>query len=232
MQALIALKQRAQMAHKALGPATGSGQAPNPERAASRLDELEKLIDQELISLRRLIGDLRPIYLEDLGFVPALEMLAKQVGERHALDVRLDVRGETVRLAPDLELAAFRIVQQALANVAAHAQAQHAVVGVAFARDGLTLSVRDDGRGFVPPDQPADLVTRGPLRSDGDARAGDALRRASDHRCVARQGHDDHGLAAGLLNRHTLNSPRTKRRAGLSSPPLFIQPNPPPVTAA
>ena len=161
VQALIALKQRAQMAHKALGPATGSGQAPNPERAASRLDELEKLIDQELISLRRLIGDLRPIYLEDLGFVPALEMLAKQVGERHALDVRLEVRGETVRLAPDLELAAFRIVQQALANVAAHAQAQHAVVGVAFARDGLTLSVRDDGRGFVPPDQPADLVTEG-----------------------------------------------------------------------
>jgi signal transduction histidine kinase len=161
VQALIALKQRAQMAHKALGPATGSGQASNPERAASRLDELEKLIDQELISLRRLIGDLRPIYLEDLGFVPALEMLVKQVGERHALDVRLEVRGETVRLAPDLELAAFRIVQQALANVAAHAQAQHAVVGVAFARDGLTLSVRDDGRGFVPPDQPADLVTEG-----------------------------------------------------------------------
>jgi signal transduction histidine kinase len=71
------------------------------------------------------------------------------------------VRGETVRLAPDLELAAFRIVQQALANVAAHAQAQHAVVGVAFAHDGLTLTVRDDGRGFVPPDQPADLVTEG-----------------------------------------------------------------------
>jgi signal transduction histidine kinase len=161
VQALIALKQRAQMAHKALGPSTGSGQAPNPERAASRLDELEKLIDQELISLRRLIGDLRPIYLEDLGFVPALEMLVRQVGERHALDVRLVVRGETVRLAPDLELAAFRIVQQALANVAAHAQAQHAVVSVAFARDGLTLSVRDDGRGFVPPDQPADLVTEG-----------------------------------------------------------------------
>ncbi len=58
-------------------------------------------------------------------------------------------------------MAAFRIVQQALANVAAHAQAQHAVVSVAFARDGLTLSVRDDGRGFVPPDQPADLVTEG-----------------------------------------------------------------------
>jgi signal transduction histidine kinase len=153
VQALIALKQRAQMARKALGA--------HPERAAGRLDELEGLIDQELISLRRLIGDLRPIYLEDLGFVPALETLAKQMRERHALDVRLEVRGETMRLAPDLELAAFRIVQQALANVAAHAQAQQATVCVEFAHDGLTLRVRDDGRGFTPPDQPADLVAQG-----------------------------------------------------------------------
>ena len=90
--------------------------------------------------------------------MPALEMLVKQIGERHALDVRLDVRGETVRLAPFWKLAAFRIVQQALANVVADAQAQHAIVGVG---DGLTLTVRDDGRGFIPPDQPADLVTEG-----------------------------------------------------------------------
>jgi signal transduction histidine kinase len=83
------------------------------------------------------------------------------MGERHALDVRLEVRGETMRLAPDLELAAFRIVQQALANVAAHAQAQRATVRVEFAHDGLTLRVRDDGRGFTPPDQPADLVAQG-----------------------------------------------------------------------
>jgi len=153
VQAFIALKQRAQMARKTL--------AAHPDRTVGRLDELEHLIDQELISLRRLIGDLRPIYLEDLGFVPALEMLVKQTEERYALDVRLNVQGETVRLAPDLELAAFRIVQQALANVAAHAQAPHVVVGVEFATDGLTLTVRDDGRGFTPPDQPADLVTEG-----------------------------------------------------------------------
>jgi signal transduction histidine kinase len=153
VQALIALKQRAQMARKSL--------ASDPERAGQRLDELSALIDQELIGLRRLIGDLRPIYLEDLGFVPALEMLARQVQQRHGLDVQLDVRGTTVRLAPDLELAAFRIVQQALSNVASHAQAQHAVVIVEFGAEGLTLSVRDDGRGFVPPDQPADLAQEG-----------------------------------------------------------------------
>ena len=51
-------------------------------------------------------------------------MLTQQMRERHGLAVQLAVRGETVRLAPDLELAAFRIVQTALNNVAAHAEAQ------------------------------------------------------------------------------------------------------------
>ena len=125
------------------------------------MDELTALIDEELVGLRRLIGDLRPIYLEDLGFVPALEMLGQQMQERHGLTVRLAVRGQTVRLAPDLELAAFRIVQAALSNVAAHAAARTVDVTVDFAADGVTLAVQDDGRGFTPPDQPADLVRDG-----------------------------------------------------------------------
>jgi signal transduction histidine kinase len=153
VQALIALKQRAQMAHKSL--------ASDPARTGQRLDELTGLIDGELVSLRRLIGDLRPIYLEDLGFVPALEMLVRQVEERHGLMVRLEVRGQTVRLASDLELAAFRIVQAALYNVATHAEAHSAVVTVDFATTGVTLAVQDDGCGFSPPEQPADLVRDG-----------------------------------------------------------------------
>jgi signal transduction histidine kinase len=160
VQALIALKQRAQMARKALGlPA--SGHAADPARAAARLEELEGLIDGELLSLRRLIGDLRPIYLEDLGFVPALEMLAQQTEARHGLRVALDIRGETIRLAPDLELAAYRTVQQALTNVVSHAQANNVVLGVTFAGDGLWLTVHDDGRGFTPPEQPVSLARQG-----------------------------------------------------------------------
>jgi signal transduction histidine kinase len=153
VQALIALKQRAQMAHKAL--------AADPARAGQRLDELSSLIDGELVSLRRLIGDLRPIYLEDLGFVPALEMLAQQVEERHGLAVRLEVRGQMVRLAPDLELAAFRIVQAALNNVAAHAEAHNVAVTSYFTDTGVTLAVQDDGCGFNPPEQPAELTRDG-----------------------------------------------------------------------
>lgn len=153
IQGLIALKQRGQMALKALGH--------DPARAGPRLQELNGLIDEEIAGLRRIIGDLRPIYLEDLGFVPALEMLARQTEERHGLRVHLAVHGEVVRLAPDLELAAYRIVQQALANVAAHARAGNSWVEVVFAADTLTLLVRDDGVGFSPPKQPADLARQG-----------------------------------------------------------------------
>lgn len=153
VQGLIALKQRGQMALKAL--------AHDPARAADRLQELNSLIDEEIVGLRRIIGDLRPIYLEDLGFVPALEMLARQAEARHGLRVHLTVRGEVVRLAHELELAAYRIVQQALDNVALHARAANAWIEVAFAADALTLVVRDDGIGFTPPEQPADLAREG-----------------------------------------------------------------------
>ncbi|MFZ1551101.1 MAG: ATP-binding protein [Anaerolineae bacterium] len=153
IQGLIALKQRGQMALKALGH--------DPARAGARLQELNSLIDEEIASLRQLIGDLRPIYLEDLGFVPALEMLPPQMQERHRLCLHLTVHGEVVRLAPDVEMAAYRIVQQALANVAAHAQARNVWLDVSFTPEHLILVIRDDGRGFTPPDQPADLVHRG-----------------------------------------------------------------------
>ena len=153
IQGLIVLKQRGQMARKAVGH--------DDQRVVQRLDELNGLIDAEIASLRALIGDLRPIYLEDLGFVPALEMLPRLLQERHGLSLQLTVRGQAVRLAPDLELAAYRIVQQALANVAAHAQARQVWLEAAFSPGRLTLVVRDDGRGFTPPAQPADLAHLG-----------------------------------------------------------------------
>ncbi len=153
IQGLVALKHRGQMARKVVGH--------DPERAGQRLDELNGLIDAEMANLRRLIGDLRPIYLEDLGFVPALEMLPRQMQERYGLRLHLTVHGEAVRLAHDVELAAYRIVQQALANVAAHAEAHNVWLDVTFNTEHLVLVVRDDGRGFTPPDQPADLTRQG-----------------------------------------------------------------------
>jgi signal transduction histidine kinase len=91
----------------------------------------------------------------------ALEMLARQIEGQTGLTVTVETQGEIVRLSPDLEVAAFRIVQQALDNVAAHARAKYAWVEIVFAAEMLNLIVRDDGIGFAPPDQPTDLARQG-----------------------------------------------------------------------
>jgi two-component system sensor histidine kinase UhpB len=153
VQSLIALKQRAQMARRSLGH--------DPQRAVARLEELESLIDEELGALRQLIGNLRPMYLEDLGFVPAVEMLAQQMQDQTGISVAVTVDGEVARLPPDMEVAAYRIIQQALDNVAAHAHAEHARIEISFREDSLRITVQDDGVGFTPPEQPADLARRG-----------------------------------------------------------------------
>jgi signal transduction histidine kinase len=152
-QALIALNQQVEMATKMLGT--------DPARAAERLVEVRGMLAETLESVRRFSRDLRPIYLEDLGFLPALEMLTREADQEENLSVRLTVAGAVRRLAPELELAAYRIVQEALNNVIQHAQASQAWVRVSFEAEKLVLSVGDDGRGFEAPDLPDALARRG-----------------------------------------------------------------------
>jgi signal transduction histidine kinase len=153
VQSLIALGHRVEMVQKALDK--------GPAQARQRLAELSELAGDIQAEVRRFSRALRPLYLEDLGFVPALEMLAQEIGRGEGLEVSVEVRGEVRRLAPDLELTAYRVAQEGLSNVARHAEAQTAWLTIFFAQDGLTLQVRDDGRGFQPPVNPADLTHAG-----------------------------------------------------------------------
>jgi signal transduction histidine kinase len=153
IQSLIALSHRVEMVQKALDK--------DPERARQRLAELRALAGEIQAEVRRFSRALRPLYLEDLGFVPALEMLAQEIGHGNGLAVSLKVEGEIRRLAPDLELTAYRIAQEGLSNVVRHAGAKSAWLTVVFANDRLTLRVRDDGYGFEPPLNPADLARAG-----------------------------------------------------------------------
>ena len=97
-------------------------------------------------SVRRFARNLRPSVLDDLGLLPALEWLAGQA----QTDTRLEVSGPERRLAPAVELTVFRLVQEALANVDKHAGARSAAIRVAYAPDGVRVTVRDDGQGFTP----------------------------------------------------------------------------------
>jgi two-component system sensor histidine kinase DegS len=154
VQGLIVLTQRAEMAQRLL-------QRDQTENAQSLLGELRLTGQQMVQELRRLIGALRPIYLEDLGFMPALEMLIRQARERTGVDIRLE-RGQTIdRLAPKVELGAYRIVQEALNNAVQHARAQHVTIHVAFEAQRLILTVADDGEGFVFPEKPDGLTRDG-----------------------------------------------------------------------
>jgi signal transduction histidine kinase len=149
-QALIALGQRAQ---KLL--------STDAERAAERLSKVRAMLAETVEGVRRFSRDLRPIYLDDLGFIPALEMLTREADQRENLSVRLAIAGPVRRLPPDLELTAFRIVQEALNNAIQHAQASQVEIVTRFEEPHLVLSVRDDGQGFEPPNLPDALARQG-----------------------------------------------------------------------
>lgn len=141
VQALIAVKQQVEIA--------GSRLAKDPAGAASRLDDLQPLLNATIAGIRRQIHDLRPLYIEDLGFVPAIEMLVKQTTKRQRLDSDFRVTGEPQRrLSTAAEISAYRIVQEALNNVIAHAGASQVQVVMTFEMEGVTVTIADDGCGL------------------------------------------------------------------------------------
>jgi signal transduction histidine kinase len=151
LQSLIALNQRIQLA----------GLATNDPQAAASLEELQQLTEQTIKNLRRLTRALRPIYLEDLGLVSALEVLARETADLSGIPVDFRRTGEPRRLTPQAELALFRMAQEALNNIARHAQAGRAGLEILYNVEDVTLHVRDDGRGFIPPESPAELAPLG-----------------------------------------------------------------------
>ena len=150
IQSLIALNQRVQMARSTEGGADNAA-----------LAELQHMTGQIIEEVRRFIRALRPIYLEDLGLVPALESLARDTGEALGIPVDFNVTGAERRLKPEVEVALYRMAQEALNNVARHAQATRAWVRLAFAPEHVTLTLRDDGQGFALPESPADFAPQG-----------------------------------------------------------------------
>ncbi len=101
--------------------------------------------------------------LDDLGLVAAVEWLAADLMERRGVKARVEVTGSQRRLPPEVELALFRIVQEALRNVEKYSEASQVAVGMAFEDSRLRVSVRDNGKGFEPPSSMNDLVASGKL---------------------------------------------------------------------
>jgi signal transduction histidine kinase len=151
LQSMIALNQRVQLAQLALG-----------EKAdQDGLGEIQSLTEQTIQNLRRLTRALRPIYLEDLGLAAALEMLVRETQQTSGIDVDFERSGPEVRLPAPVELALYRIGQEALSNVVRHARATQAELKISYAPDAVTLDVTDNGAGFDVPESPAEFAPNG-----------------------------------------------------------------------
>lgn len=127
---------------------TGSLRSSNTESTKQNLHQLELLTTHSLDELQRLIADLRPSHLDDLGLSSALRWYANTLQERVKLDVHVEIRGEERPVASPVKIALFRIAQEALTNVVKHAQAKNAQVFLSYAEESVHIRVTDNGRGF------------------------------------------------------------------------------------
>jgi PAS domain S-box-containing protein len=120
--------------------------------AVARLVRMETLLEGTVAATRRIAADLRPLMLDDLGLVPAVEWLVESFTQRNGIPCDLDVSSAELELPSAQATAVFRIVQESLANVGKHAGASR--VKIVIERNGaeLTLSIHDNGAGFSPRD--------------------------------------------------------------------------------
>lgn len=127
--------------------------ASEPQGGAAnerRLAGMRALLDDAVASTRRIASDLRPLVLDDLGLVPAMQWLVQNFTQRSGVACELTVEPADLELDEPYATATFRMLQESLTNVARHAQATHVDVSVAREHDRVLLTVRDNGIGFDP----------------------------------------------------------------------------------
>ena len=117
---------------------------PPPRALATALGGLKQSLDE----VRRISHRLRPAMLDELGLPAALELLAREANDAGTTAVELRVAGEASPLPEEVKTALFRVSQEALANVAKHAEAHRVELYLRFLPDGVALDIGDDGRGF------------------------------------------------------------------------------------
>jgi signal transduction histidine kinase len=128
--------------------------APELDDARTRTAEVRALVAQALDEVRRLAFDLRPTVLDDVGLVAALRRLARAHTEHDGVPVEVTLVGldDDTRLPPEIETVVYRVVQEALTNVARHAAASRADVELAVSGHRVRATVADDGVGFTVDD--------------------------------------------------------------------------------
>jgi two-component system, NarL family, sensor histidine kinase DegS len=120
----------------------------DPHLVLTELADFKNGVRDALEETRRLIFDLRPMTLDDLGLVPTLRRLVREYGDKHGIVARFHLVGEERRLPGNYEAVLFRIIQEALTNVRKHAHATTAEVNLTLQPRKVVAVVKDDGEGF------------------------------------------------------------------------------------
>lgn len=116
--------------------------------ARKRLESLRGLTSEAVDEVRRLIQDLRPSLLDDLGLVAAIGWYVENYLAPAGVKAELETPGFDRRLPPTVEITLFRVVQEAITNIIKHAQAKKAYIRLQFTRSAIKGSIEDDGVGF------------------------------------------------------------------------------------
>lgn len=137
--------------------------SPRETRAKREAVKLREMLGNAVQEVERISRNLRPGMLEHLGLVEVIRASSKDFAEKCGVLVRLNLAELTVRPSADTELALYRILQEALKNVANHARARHVAVGLMQSATGIELTIADDGVGFAAKRRGAKDKTRGGL---------------------------------------------------------------------
>lgn len=113
-----------------------------------KLLDIRDLAVRTIDNVHKAIFDLRPSVLDDLGLLSALRWYAENRLRALNIKVRVEVTGEERKLSPEVEIALFRVVQEAINNIVRHAEAHNMVLGVEFKDSSIVIEVEDDGKGF------------------------------------------------------------------------------------
>ncbi len=141
-----------------LGLADLARELPEPQK--QQVAQIEELLNQIEKQLRRYSHELRPTILDDLGWIPAIRFLAEGVSKRAnlSIEIKTTISG---RLPGPMEIALYRIVQEALTNAAKHSKASRVWIRIARKNGTFCCSIEDDGVGFDVPAVQSDGKRRG-----------------------------------------------------------------------
>ncbi|HWQ72425.1 MAG TPA: sensor histidine kinase [Desulfitobacteriaceae bacterium] len=120
----------------------------SPQKAKIELEDLKNLVRANLQDIRRIIFDLRPMALDDLGIVQAINQYLKNFQLAYSIKCELHINGPERRLPQAVEVSLFRLLQESLTNIAKHSRSERALIDFHFRDKSTTVKVIDFGKGF------------------------------------------------------------------------------------